>query len=71
MAFLTDQRTERQLQGVLHDRTLTPRAAGNREKEDQIARDTIRYKVEELSRKMKQEETRNERSREEVKKLFP
>ena len=57
-AFLADQLCDRQLQGVLNDRTLSLRAAGNREKEDQMARETIRYKIEELTRKQKQEEGR-------------
>ena len=69
-AFLADQRCDRQLQGVLNDRTLSLRAAGNREKEDQMARETIRYKIEELTRKQKQEEERLEKSNEEINRIF-
>ena len=66
MAFLSDQRGERQLQGVLHDRTLSLRAAGIREREEQEAKEIIRYKVEKQSRRKGQEEERAEKSKKEI-----
>ena len=62
-AFLTDQRGGRKLEGVLSDRTLSLRAAVSRENQEQEARELIRYKVEELERKKRQDEERSERSK--------
>ena len=66
LAFLSDQRGERQLQGVLNDRTLSLRAAGIREKEEQEAKEIIRYKVEEQLRKKRQEEERTQKSKTDI-----
>ena len=68
--FLPDQRDERQLQGVLSDRTLSLRAAASRDKEEQETREVVRYKVEELDRRKRQEEKRAERSKQDIELLL-
>ena len=45
-AFLTDQRGPRVLQGVLSTRTLSLRAASERDRQGQEARDMVRFKME-------------------------
>ena len=70
--FLADQRTQRQMLGVLKsDRYLTLRtAAQGRDSAEEESRQAVRYKVEEIERKKKEEHDRKKKADEAVAMLF-
>ena len=64
--FLADQRGQRQMVGVLSDRSLTLRTAKSREKAVEEAKEIIRYNSEELKRKSKKEDDRKRKEQENI-----
>ena len=68
--FLNDQRGQRQMVGVLSDRSLTLRTAKSREKAVEESREIIRYNSEEIKRKNRKEEERKRREQENIEKLL-
>ena len=68
--FLNDQRGQRQMVGVLSDRSLTLRTAKSREKAVEEAKEIIRYNSEEIKRKKRKEEDRIRKEQENIEKLL-